>query len=50
MMSPAEERELQHRIDLDAVMNALVSERRRIVAAAMTVLKENVVPKALAAE
>lgn len=49
-MSSNEERYLQHRINLDAVMNALVDQRRKIVAKAMLSLNDNEMPPRLAAE
>ncbi len=49
MLSNAD-RQLKHRIDLDAIMNALVDQRRKIVAQAMVSMEDNKVPPTLAAE
>jgi hypothetical protein len=49
-MTTAEERQLKYRSDLDALMNALVSQRRELVATAMGSLQENVIPPRLAVE
>jgi hypothetical protein len=49
-MPSAEERQRQHRTDLDTVMNALVHERRELVAKAMVSIKDDKVPPTLAFE
>jgi hypothetical protein len=49
-MPSNEERQRQHRADLDTVMNALVDQRRKIVAKAMISLKDDKVPPKLAAK
>jgi hypothetical protein len=49
-MQSAEERQRQHRADLDTVMNALVDQRRKIVAKAMVSLKKDKVPPTLASD
>jgi len=49
-MPTNEERRKQHRIDLDAVMEALIDQRRKVVAKAMVSISNNKVPSTLAAK